>query len=75
MNIFGYGQHGGTTIMDWELIHIPTCKIIGLKISNTWITKQMLGEAFNDLISPTSHEGFNAFTSFNRHVHDGVKVI
>jgi hypothetical protein len=35
----------------------------------------MLGEDFDDLVSPTSHEGFNAFTWFNGHVHDGVKAI
>jgi hypothetical protein len=26
MNILGYAQHGGTTIMDWKLIHVPTWK-------------------------------------------------
>ncbi len=35
----------------------------------------MLGETFNGFVSPTSHESFNAFTWFNGHVHDGVKVI
>jgi hypothetical protein len=35
----------------------------------------MLGEVFNDFISPTNHEGFNVFTWFNEHVHDDVKVI
>jgi hypothetical protein len=35
----------------------------------------MLREVFNDLIFPTSPEGFNVFTWFNGHVHDGVKVI
>jgi hypothetical protein len=35
----------------------------------------MLGEVFNDLVSPTSHEDFNAFIWFNGHVHDGVKGI
>jgi hypothetical protein len=35
----------------------------------------MLGEAFNDLVSPTNHEGFNVFTWFNGHVHDNMKVI
>jgi hypothetical protein len=35
----------------------------------------MLGEAFNDLVSPMSHEDFNAFIWFNGHVHDDVKVI
>jgi hypothetical protein len=72
MNILGYAQHGGTTIMGWKLIHIPN---LGPKVLNPWITMQMLGENFNDLISPTSHEGFNAFIWFNGHVHDSVKVI
>jgi hypothetical protein len=62
MNILGYGQHGEITIMDWKLIHVPTCKILGPKVLNPWITKQMLGEAFNDFVSPTNHEGFNVFT-------------
>jgi len=35
----------------------------------------MLGEIFNDFVSPMSHEGFNDFTWFNGHVHDDVKVI
>jgi len=35
----------------------------------------MLGEVFNVFISLTSHEGFNAFIWFNKHVHDSVKVI
>jgi hypothetical protein len=35
----------------------------------------MLGEAFNDFVSPTNHEGFNAFIWFNMHVYDDVKVI
>jgi hypothetical protein len=35
----------------------------------------MLGEVFNDLVSFTNHEDFNAFIWFNGHVHDGVKVI
>jgi hypothetical protein len=26
VNILGYAQHGGTTIMDWKLIHILTWK-------------------------------------------------
>jgi len=36
---------------------------------------QMLGEASNDFVSFTSHEGFNPFIWFNGHVHDDVKVI
>jgi hypothetical protein len=35
----------------------------------------MLDEAFNDIVFPMNHEGFNAFTSFNGHVHDSVKVV
>jgi hypothetical protein len=34
-----------------------------------------MGESFNDFVSPMSHEGFNAFTWFNGHVHDSVKVV
>jgi hypothetical protein len=26
MNILGYAQHGGTTIMDWKLIHVTIWK-------------------------------------------------
>jgi len=36
-------------------------EIIGPIVLSPWIIKQMLGEIFNDLVSPTSHEGFNAF--------------
>jgi hypothetical protein len=35
----------------------------------------MLGEDFNDLVSPMSHEGINVFIWFNGYVHDSVKVI
>jgi hypothetical protein len=35
----------------------------------------MLGEVFNDLVSSTSHEGFNAFTWLNGLIHENVKVI
>ncbi len=48
---------------------------IGPKVSSPRITGQMLGEVFNDFISPTNHESFNVFTWFNEHVHDDVKVI
>jgi hypothetical protein len=75
VNILGYAQHGGTTIMGWKLIHIPNWKIIGPKVSNPWIIVEMLGENVNDLISPTSCEGFNAFIWFSGNVHDSVKVI
>ncbi len=34
MNILGYAQHDGTTIMDWKLIHVPNWKIIGPKVSS-----------------------------------------
>ncbi len=37
-------------------------EVIGLKVPNPWTTMKMLGEAFNDLVSPTIHEGFNVFT-------------
>jgi hypothetical protein len=50
-------------------------QIIGPKVLNPWFIRQMLGEVFNDLVSPTNHEGFNVFTWFNGHVYDGVKVI
>jgi hypothetical protein len=49
-------------------------KIIGPKVSNAWITKQMLSQAFNDLISPMTCEGLNVFTQFNEHVHEEWKL-
>jgi hypothetical protein len=44
-------------------------EIVGPKVPSPWVTKQMLGEAFNDLVPPVTHEGFNIFTLFNAHVH------
>jgi hypothetical protein len=48
VNILGYAQHGGTTLMDWKLIHIPNLEIIGPKIlihesqSKCWVKFSML---------------------------------
>jgi hypothetical protein len=62
MNILGYAQHGGTTNNGLRINSRTNLEIIGPKIPSPLIIRQMLDEAFSDLVSLTSHESFNVFT-------------
>jgi hypothetical protein len=60
------------------ILHLWTCTklvVIGPKVTNSYVTKNMLLKTLEDFYSPSLFERFNLFFRFNKHKHHIVHVM